>query len=85
MSEVRQELLQELLRRLHARSDETDRSIRDLRTDNIALRRLVAAQQVDISSLHELIHNLEERLLRTERRLDLREFSEAAQDRYSVD
>lgn len=85
MSEVRQELLQELLRRLHARSDETDRSIRDLRTDNIALRRLVAAQQVDISSLHELIHNLEERLLRTERRLDLREFSEAVQDRYSVD
>ncbi|MCD2171675.1 hypothetical protein [Rhizobium sp. C4] len=85
MSEVRQELLQELLRRLHARSDETDRSIRDLRTDNIALRRLVAAQQVDISNLHELIHNLEERLLRTERRLDLREFSEAAQDRYSVD
>ncbi|MCD2177824.1 hypothetical protein [Rhizobium sp. C1] len=85
MSEVRQELLQELLRRLHARSDETDRSIRDLRTDNIALRRLVAAQQVDISNLHELVHNLEERLARTERRLDLREFSEAAQDRYSVD
>lgn len=85
MSEVRQELLQELLRRLHARSDETDRSIRDLRTDNIALRRFVAAQQVDMSNLHELVHNLEERLARAERRLDLREFSEAAQDRYSVD
>jgi hypothetical protein len=85
MSEVRQELLHELLRRLHARHDDAERTIRDLRTDNIALRRLVAAQQVDISNLHELIHNLEERLLRTERRLDLREFSEAAQDRYSVD
>ncbi|MET3612917.1 SMC interacting uncharacterized protein involved in chromosome segregation [Rhizobium aquaticum] len=85
MSEIRQELLQELLRRLHARNDEADRSIRDLRTDNIALRRLVAAQQVDISNLHELIHNLEERLSRTERRLDLREFSEAAQADYLTD
>ena len=79
MSEPREELLQELLRRLHRRDDKADVAINDLRTECTSLRRLVAAQQDDIANLYQLLHRAEERLDRIEKRLDLREFSETAQ------
>jgi chromosome segregation ATPase len=85
MSEPREELLQELLRRLHGRDDKAEAAISDLRTECISLRRLVAARQDDMANLYQLLHRAETRLDRIEKRLDLREFSEAAQSVFEPD
>jgi hypothetical protein len=85
MNEISQELLHELLRRLHQRADKSDEATRDLRAENIALRRLVTVHQSEIDRFYEVFHRIEDRLDRIEARLDLREFNEAAQKHYDPD
>ena len=79
MTDISQELLHELLRRLHQRADKAETANRDLRAEISSLRRAVAAHQSDIDRFYELFHRIEDRLDRFETRLDLREFSEVAQ------
>jgi chromosome segregation ATPase len=79
MTNISQELLHELLQRFHQRIDGTEVSIRDLKSENNSIRRNLASQQGDIANFYELLHRIDERLDRIERRLDLRGFSEAAQ------
>jgi hypothetical protein len=85
MSEISQELLHELLRRPHQRADKADATTRDLRAENISLRRAVTGHQRDIDHFFEVIHRIEDRLDRIEARLDLREFNEIAQKPYDAD
>lgn len=77
MAEIRQELLQELLRRLHQRVDKTDAATLNLRNQVNSLRLELHANQGDINNLYSLINQIDERLERIEKRLDLREFEEA--------
>jgi hypothetical protein len=79
MSNISQDLLQELLRQLRQRIDKSDMASRDVRTENTSLRRVVTAHQHDIGDLYEVFHRIEERLERIEARLELRDFQEMAQ------
>ena len=77
MAEVSQELLHELLRRLHQRADKSDAAIRDLRNEMNSMRLVVHAHQSDINNLYTMVHQLDARLERVENRLELRELAEA--------
>ena len=82
MSNVSQELLQELLQQLRHRIDKSEMASRDARMENSSLRRIVTAHQHDIGDLYEIFHRIEERLERIEARLELRDFQELAQSAY---
>lgn len=77
MAEIAQELLHELLRRFHQRTDKADTAIHDLRNETNSIRMLLLAHQGDISNLYTLLHRIDERLERIEKRLELRELEEA--------
>lgn len=79
MTDVSQELLHEVLRRLHQRNDKSDLAIRDLRSECQSLRRMVTTHQSDLNNLYELVHRIEDRLDQIEKRLELRDFQEMAQ------
>jgi flagellar biosynthesis chaperone FliJ len=75
--EASQELLQELLRRLHQRIDKSEHKVRDLRSELNAMRLTLQAHHSDLNNLYALHHQHDERLDRIENRLELRELSEA--------
>ncbi|CAN7323493.1 hypothetical protein [Neorhizobium galegae] len=77
MADVSQELINELLRRLHQRADKSDTAIRDLRNEMNSMRLVVHAHQSDINNLYTMLHQLDARLERIENRLELRELAEA--------
>lgn len=77
MSEVSQDLLNELLRRMHQRFDKIDHAISELRNDNVAIRNQLHTVQGDVNSVRASMAHIETRLDRIETRLDLRELSEA--------
>ncbi|RWX75476.1 hypothetical protein EPK99_17385 [Neorhizobium lilium] len=77
MAEVSQDLLHELLRRLHNRADKSDAAIRDLRNEMNSMRLVIHAHQSDVNNLYTMLHQLDARLERIENRLELRELSEA--------
>ncbi|WP_349434527.1 hypothetical protein [Pararhizobium sp. A13] len=71
MADVTQELIHEMLRRVHVRADKADTGIRDLR------RLSLHAHQNDTNTLYTMLHQTDERLERIENRLELRELAEA--------
>ena len=77
MADVTQELIHEILRRVHVRADKADNGIRDLRSEVSSIRLSLHAQQNDINTLYTLLHQVDERLERIENRLELRELAEA--------
>ena len=77
MADVTQELIHEILRRVHVRADKADNGIRDLRSEVSSIRLSLHAQQNDINTLYTLLHQIDERLERIENRLELRELAEA--------
>jgi flagellar biosynthesis chaperone FliJ len=77
LAEAYQELLQELLRRLHMRVDKSENMVRDLRNELNSMRLNLHAHQNDLNNLYAMHSKLDERMERIEARLDLREFSEA--------
>ena len=77
MAEVSQDLLHELLRRMHNRADKSDAAIRDLCNEINSMRLAIHAHQSDVNNLYSMLHQLDARLERIENRLELRELSEA--------
>ena len=77
MSDVNQDLLHELLRRMHIRFDKIDNAINELRNDNLIIRGQVHNLQGDVNGLRASIGHIEQRLDRIENRLELRELAEA--------
>lgn len=84
MTDVSQELLHEVLRRLHQRNDKTDLAVKDLRSECSSLRRIMTSHQGDLDTLYELIHRIEDRLDKIEKRLELRDFQEMAQSPFDA-
>ena len=76
MADVTQELMFELMKRLHERFDKLDRKVSDLQAEFVGLRGVVASQQSDIHNIYGILHRQDDRMERIERRLDLREFNE---------
>ncbi|PYE89739.1 hypothetical protein [Phyllobacterium leguminum] len=77
MSEVSQDLLHELLRRMHQRFDKLDHAISELRSDNVAIRNQIHTMQGDVNGVRASMAHIETRLDRIENRLDLHELAEA--------
>ena len=77
MADASQDLLNELLRRIHQRFDKIDHAIGELRADNLLIRNQLHSLQGDVNSLRGTLGHMETRMDRIETRLDLREFSEA--------
>ena len=77
MADVTQELIHEILRRVHVRADKADTGIRDLRSEIGSIRHSLHAHQNDINPLYTMLHQIDERLERIENRLELRELAEA--------
>lgn len=77
MADVSQELLHDLLRRMHQRADKSDNAIRDLRHEMNSMRLVIHAHQSDINNLYTALHQMDDRLERIENRLELRELQEA--------
>ncbi|MDO9417123.1 hypothetical protein [Pararhizobium sp.] len=77
MADITQELIHEVLRRVHIRADKADGAIRDLRSEVSSIRLSLHAHQNDINTLYTMLHQIDERLDRIENRLELRELAEA--------
>ena len=77
MAEISQELVQELLRRLHQRADRSENTVRDLRNELNSMRLALHAHQSDINNIYAMLLQMDARLDRIENRLELRELQEA--------
>lgn len=77
MAEISQDLVQELLRRLHQSADRSENTVRDLRNELNSMRLVLHAHQSDINNLYAMLLQMDARLDRIENRLELRELQEA--------
>lgn len=77
MTDPTQELIHEMLRRIHARFDKVDTSIAELKGEMIGFRGSLLAVQSDIHNIYGTLYRQDDRLDRIEKRLDLRELAEA--------
>jgi predicted nuclease with TOPRIM domain len=77
MAEVTNELMYELLKRIHTDVGSLREGQRDLRHDNLSLRSQFHTMQGDINNLRGSIAHIEDGLDRIENRLELRELAEA--------
>ncbi|MCR6499591.1 hypothetical protein MUO32_11145 [Shinella sp. CPCC 101442] len=74
---VTQDLLHELLRRMHTRFDKIDNAINELRSDNLFIRGQIHNLQGDVNSMRGSMAQMDQRLDHIEKRLELRELAEA--------
>lgn len=74
---VTQDLLHELLRRMHTRFDKIDNAINELRGDNLFIRGQIHNLQGDVNSMRGSMAQMDQRLDHIEKRLELRELAEA--------
>ncbi|WP_314093969.1 hypothetical protein [Shinella sp. M31] len=74
---VIQDLLHELLRRMHTRFDKIDNAINELRSDNLFIRGQIHNLQGDVNSMRGSMAQMDQRLDHIEKRLELRELAEA--------
>jgi archaellum component FlaC len=77
LADVSQDLINELLRRLHHRADKSDVTARELRNELNSMRLVLHAHQNDINNLYGALHQLDARMERIENRLERRELAEA--------
>jgi DNA anti-recombination protein RmuC len=77
MTELNQDLLFEILRRIQTDISSLKEGVRDLRHDFNGLRNHMHVMQGDINHLHSVNTQILDRLERIESRLELRELAEA--------
>jgi hypothetical protein len=77
MAEITNELMYELLKRVHAEMANMREDNRGLRQDFISLRNHMHVMQGDLNNLHGTMAQVLVRLDRIEDRLELRELAEA--------
>ncbi|PZM13156.1 hypothetical protein [Rhizobium tubonense] len=77
MTELNQDLLFEILRRIQADISSLKEGQRDMRNDINGLRNHMHVMQGDINNLHSVNTQILDRLDRIENRLELRELAEA--------
>ncbi len=82
MTELNQELMFEILRKIQSDISSLKDGQRDVRHDINSLRNHMHIMQGDINNLHTTNMQILDRLERIENRLELRELAEAAQARF---
>lgn len=76
MSNVNNELVIELLRKIHARIDRIDTGVSEVKAEINALRGNVVSIHQDLQNVYSILGRHDDRLDRIERRLELRELAE---------
>lgn len=79
MADVTQELMFEILKNLQQRFDKVDHAVSELRQDMLSIRGHLHNVQGDLNGIRSVCARIDDRTDRIEKRLDLREFAEAAQ------
>ncbi|WP_095085485.1 hypothetical protein [Mesorhizobium sophorae] len=77
MSEVTNELMFELLKRVHHEIGELRQDVSETKRELNVMRGHMVATQSDIHNVYGILARQDERLERIDRRLDLRELAEA--------
>jgi predicted nucleic acid-binding Zn-ribbon protein len=76
MAEVTNELMYELLKRVHHGQSELRQDMSEVKRELNVIRGHLVAVQSDIHNIYGMLARHDDRLDRIERRLDLREFAE---------
>lgn len=76
MAEVTNELMYELLKKLHERMDRLEIGLGEVKHEIVAMRLQGMAVQTDINNIYGVTGRIDDRLGRIERRLELRELAE---------
>ena len=76
MTEVTNELMYELLKRVHHEQSELRMDVSEIKTELNVIRGHMIGIQTDIHNIYGILGRHDERLDRIERRLDLRELAE---------
>ena len=79
MADVTNQLMYELLQRVHQQGSELRQDVAELKRELNVVRGHMIGIQSDIHNIYGVLARHDERLDRIERRLDLREFSERTQ------
>jgi len=77
MAEVTNELMYELLKRMHADISDVKLTQRELKSEMNAMRGTMISMQQDVHNIYGVLARHENRLDRIENRLELRELAEA--------
>ena len=82
MAETTNELLRELMKKMHERFDKVDLALHEIKAEDNSLRGTMVAMQGGIHNICGMLSRYDERLDRIERRLELREMAEGPQKPY---
>ncbi|WP_217577197.1 hypothetical protein [Mesorhizobium sp. GbtcB19] len=77
MPEVTNELMYELLKKIHSRMDRLENGLGEVRHEIVAVRLQALGTQTDINNIYAITGRIDQRLERIEQRLELRELAEA--------
>lgn len=76
MPEVTNELMYELLKKIHLRMDKLENSLGEVKHEIVAMRLQGLGTQTDINNIYSINARIDQRLERIEQRLELRELAE---------
>lgn len=76
MAQVTNELMYELLKKIHLRMDKLENSLGEVKHEIVAMRLQGLGTQTDINNIYSINARIDQRLERIEQRLELRELAE---------
>lgn len=76
MPEVTNELMYELLKKIHSRMDRLENGLGEVKQEIVAIRLQALSTQTDVGNIYAIAGRIDQRLERIEQRLDLRELAE---------
>ena len=82
MPEVTNELMYELLKKIHSRMDRLENGLGEVKHEIVAIRLQALSTQTDINNIYAITGRIDQRLERIEQRLELRELAEKPQTPY---
>ncbi len=82
MAETSNELMYELLKKIHQRMDRMENSLGEIKHEIVAMRLQALSTQTDINNIYAVTGRIDQRLERIEHRLELRELAEKPQAPY---
>ena len=76
MTEVTNDLIYELLKKIHLRMDKLENGLGEVKHEIVAIRLQALSTQTDINNIYAVTARMDQRLDRIEQRLELRELAE---------
>lgn len=76
MTEITNELVYELLKKIHQRMDRLENGFGEVKQEIVAMRLQGLSTQTDITNIYAVTTRMDQRMERIEQRLELRELAE---------